>query len=243
MASDFPWLLTIAALVLGGTVKGALGVGLPLVAVPMLSLGMPATQAIALLVMPVLLSNTLQALQGADFKQNLHRFGGLIALQLVTTVLTVRLTLSLSSTQLRLMVAVSVLFAVAMMVFTPRLKVDERYERVASFAVGGLSGMLGGVSSLTGPLVVVYLMALKLSRDSFIASISMIYLSGAIPLYLAMFYYGRLDQRDIGLSALALAPMGLGLLFGKRLREHLDEGLFRKILLFFLTVLAAMLLA
>lgn len=66
MASDFPWLLTLAALLLGGTTKGALGVGLPLVAIPILSLGMPAPQAIALLVMPVLLSNILQALQGDD---------------------------------------------------------------------------------------------------------------------------------------------------------------------------------
>lgn len=242
MASDFPWLLTLAALLLGGTAKGALGVGLPLVAIPILSLGMPAPQAIALLVMPVLLSNILQALQGDDFIRNLRRFSGLIAVQLVVTVLTVRVTLSLSSTQLRFMVAASVLLAVALMAFTPRFRVNERHERVASMAVGGMSGLLGGVSSLTGPLVVVYLMALKLSRDGFIASISMIYLGGAIPLYAAMFYYGRLDEQDLGLSMLALGPMGVGLFVGRRLRNLLNEDLFRKILLFFLTVVSALLL-
>ena len=41
----------------GGVVKGTLGIGLPLVSVPLLSLFIPATQAIALVAMPVLVSN------------------------------------------------------------------------------------------------------------------------------------------------------------------------------------------
>jgi len=43
--------------VVGGVVKGVLGVGLPLLAVPLLSLLMAPTHAMGLLVMPVLLSN------------------------------------------------------------------------------------------------------------------------------------------------------------------------------------------
>ena len=42
-------LLSAGALIVGGVVKGALGVGLPLVAVPLLALWLPAAQAIGLL--------------------------------------------------------------------------------------------------------------------------------------------------------------------------------------------------
>lgn len=41
MIPDLPWLLFAAALLTGGVAKGALGVGLPQVAIPLLSLGVP----------------------------------------------------------------------------------------------------------------------------------------------------------------------------------------------------------
>ncbi len=47
--------------VTGGVVKGTLGVGLPLVVVPLLSLLFDASMAIGLLVLPVLVSNVLEA--------------------------------------------------------------------------------------------------------------------------------------------------------------------------------------
>ena len=50
------WIACFGAVVLGGVVKGTLGVGLPLVVVPLLSLLLPAPKAMGLLVMPVLLS-------------------------------------------------------------------------------------------------------------------------------------------------------------------------------------------
>lgn len=239
-----PLLLALCALafVLGGAVKGALGVGLPLVAVPLLSLWIPSPLAIALLICPVLFSNLWQAVEGGRLRPSLRRFGGLIAAQALATVLTVRMTLALSVAQLNAMLAGAVLLAVALMALRPTLRIGTRQERPVGVAVGLLSGLLGGVSTLTGPVMITYLMALRLDRDSFIGSISIIYLGGALPLYAAMVYYGRIGPAELGLSALALLPMGAGLLLGKSLRRHLDENLFRRVLLACLSLLALLLI-
>jgi uncharacterized membrane protein YfcA len=242
MAVEYVWLLSMAAFVLGGTVKGALGVGLPLVTVPLLSLWLPIPQAIGLMVMPVLLSNLIQSREGVGLRRNVRRFAGMILAQFLTTVLVVRLTLAWSPSQLESMVALSVLVAVALMAFTPKFEISPRREGVAGVGVGVMSGLLGGISSLTGPLVISYLMALKLERDAFIGSVSVIYLSGAIPLYVAMLYFGRIGMGDVGLSCLALMPMSVGLLMGRALRKRLNEVVFRKILLLFLVTLALLLL-
>lgn len=234
--------LCALAFVLGGVVKGALGVGLPLVAVPLLSLWLPSPQAIALLMAPVLLSNLWQAVEGGRVRSSLRRFGGLIAAQCVATVITVRMTLALSVEQLNVMLALAVLLAVALMAWQPSLRISPRRERVVGVGIGLMSGLLGGVSALTGPVIITYLMALKLQREDFIGSISIIYLSAAIPLYGALMLFGRVGVQEIGLSVLALLPMGLGLLAGKAVRQHLDENLFRRVLLAFLCVLAALLL-
>lgn len=242
MIPDLPWLLFLAALLAGGLVKGALGVGLPLVAVPLLSLGMPPHLAIALLVVPVLASNLWQAVEGGRLLYSLQRFGGLIVAQLVATVLTVRMTLDLSASQLNAMLAGAVLLAVALMAWKPTLQVSASRERVVGVGVGLLSGLLGGVSSLTGPVIITYLMALQLRRDEFVGSISTIYLLGALPLYGAMLIFGRLGLGEMTGSLLALLPMAAGLVAGKALRQRLDENRFRRVLLVFLVVLALLLL-
>ena len=156
--------------------------------------------------------------------------------------LTVRWTLSLSVEQLNVMLALAVWVAVALMALRPTLQVTPQRERWVGWGVGVASGLLGGVSSLTGPIVITYLMALKLPRDDFIGSISIIYLAAALPLYGAMAWYGRLGPVEMGGSLLALLPMGVGLWLGRVLRQRLDERLFRAALLSFLVLLGALLM-
>lgn len=242
MIPDLPWLLFSASLLTGGVVKGALGVGLPLVAIPLLSLGVPPHTAIALLVVPVLVSNLWQALEGGQFLPSLRRFGGVIAAQFVATVLTVRMTLNLNAAELNTLLAIAVLLTVLLMAWSPTLKVPASSERAVGISVGLLSGLLGGVSSLTGPIIITYLMALQLRRDVFVGSVSVIYLSGALPLYGAMLLFDRLGPGELAGSLLAMGPMITGLLIGKSLRRRLDENRFRRLLLVFLAGLAFLLL-
>ena len=107
--------------------------------------------------------------------------------------------------------------------------------------VGAIAGIMGGVSTLTGPIVITYLMALRLKREEFIASISIIYLLGSLPTYIAMLWYGRFGFNEVALSALALLPMFVGLRFGKAIRRFLSEIAFRRVLIGFLVILALML--
>jgi uncharacterized protein len=242
MPLDFPWIPFVLAFVLGGSVKGALGVGLPLVAVPVLSLWIPSPQAIGMMLVPVLSSNVWQAVDGGRLLQSLRRFRGLIIAQIIATVLTVRLTLALSTSQMNVLLACVLLLGVAIMALEPTLRVSPKREEAVGTGIGLFSGLLGGVSSLTGPVVITSLMSLKIDRDTFVASISVIYLSAALPLYGAMLWFHRIVLTDIALSALAMLPMAVGLLLGKMLRQRLAEVVFRKLLLVFLTLIAVTLL-
>jgi len=140
------------------------------------------------------------------------------------------------------MVAGSMLLALVLMVSKPTFKVKPEQEKKVSSIVGLLSGLLGGVSSLTGPVIITYLMALKLSREEFIGCISIIYLSSGLPLYGAMLYYGRMDLVDLSYSAIALAPMALGLAMGKMIRKKMSENGFRLILYIYLLFMSVALL-
>ena len=242
MDSEFSiWWWSAAALVLGGIIKGALGVGLPLVSVPILSLWLPSGRAIGLLSVPVIWSNFVQARSGGLGFAGWRRFRGLIMTQLVVTVLTVRLTADLPARELNILIAGAVLLAVLLMSLPARLSVPAGQERHWGLAVGAFAGLLGGASSLTGPIVISYFMALKLPREEFVRSISLVYLAGSLPLYGAMLVFGRISWADVGLSLLAMVPVLLGMRMGQAVRQRLNEVLFRRFILLFLVAVAIML--
>lgn len=240
--SAWLWAGCAAAFFLGGLVKGILGIGLPLVAVPLLSLVLPVSTAIALVAVPVLGSNVWQAYDNRLTGVDVRRFSPLLAALVVTTLVTVPMTLVLPASALNAMMAAAVVTAVVLMAANPQLRISREREKMAGALVGAVSGALGGISSLTGPVIITYLMALKLKREEFIGNVSVIYLAGAIPLYAAMALFGRLQPLHLLLSAAAMLPMALGLALGKSLRGRISEAWFRRILLLALTVIAAALL-
>lgn len=230
------------AFLLGGAVKGLLGAGLPLVIVPLLALVIPSPKAIALMGIPIVLSNVWQAADSGRVVYALRRFATLLIALAVTTAVTARLALGLPVATLNAMVAGALLLAVALMTWHPRLDVDARTEPWWGAAVGAVSGLLGGVSSLMGPVLLAYLVALRLPRETFIGSISVIYLVGVLPLMAVMIWLDLLGLPEAILSTLALAPMFAGMAIGKRLRRRVSEPAFRRLLLGFLTTVAILLL-
>jgi len=235
-------LICSAAIVGGGVIKGTLGVGLPLFAVPVMSLFISSTQAIALVSVPVLVSNVWQVWQEGSLKTSMKRFWPLMLTQAVVTIFSVYWTLSFSVKELNAVLAFALIVAVVLMAFKPSFNIPPKKEPAISALVGVTSGLLGGASSLMGPIVISYMMSLKLSRDEFVGCISVIYLNAAWPLYLAMWHFGRMSLDDVGYSFLAIVPMFLGLQAGRSIRHRLSEETFRKALLGFLVVVAVLLL-
>lgn len=228
--------------IVGGIVKGTLGVGLPLVVVPMLSLLVPAPQAMGLLVTPVLSSNLWQAMEGGRFRFTFKRFSSLIAAQFIVTLLTIKFTQGLSLKTLNILIALIVVSAVVLMMLRPRGEISPRLQAWTHPLIGVIAGVMGGISSLTGPIIIAYLVALRLKREEFIGSISVIYLFGSVPMYGGMLWFGRFGWSEVALSLLALVPMFAGLKIGTSIRHHLSERLFRGLLYTFLTLLAVLLL-
>ena len=242
---DFAWPALLAAglaFLLGGLVKGTLGVGLPLVAVPLLSLFMPSPLAISLVAVPVLTSNVWQAVDSQAPIRQVRRFWPLLLTLLTATIITVPLTLALSVSALNTMLAIAVLTAVVLMGVNPKLNISPRHEKMCSALVGTVSGIMGGISSLTGPIIITYLTALGLPRETFVRTISIIYLCGSVPLYVALAVAGRFGFAEFLLSVLGMVPVFIGMAMGKRIRGRLSEVWFRRVLLGFLIAIAVVLL-
>lgn len=234
-------LTVITAFAAGGLVKGLLGVGLPLISVPLLALVIPSPKAVALMGVPLLLSNIWQSAAGGHTRYALRRFAWVIVPMMFTTAVSVWLMRDLPVRTINLLVAITVLVAVSLIAWQPTLKIGGQSERRWGMAVGVASGALGSVSSVLGPLLVSYLVALRLTREQFVGCISVLNLSGVLPLYVSMIAFGVLGWPELLMSIAAMLPVSIGLAVGTRLRHRVSEAAFRRLLLAFLTVIALVL--
>ncbi len=64
-----------AAFVVAGVAKGASGLGLPPIAIGLMSFAVPLDSAIAIMVLPTMVTNVWQAIYGGGFQVLMRRFG------------------------------------------------------------------------------------------------------------------------------------------------------------------------
>lgn len=231
-----------AALLLGGTVKGTMGIGLPLVAVPLLAMQLPVPAAIATLGLPVLISNFVQMIAGGDLRPALARFWPLVAALVAGILIGAQLLASLDERRLSLFLgSVVILFSMLSLV-GGRIAVPAVAERRIGPPLGFAAGVLGGLSSFFGPPVAMYFVALKLPKDRFVSAIALVYFCGTVPLYAAMAGLGLFGWREVAMSALALVPVGIGLWFGQRLRHRIPQQTFTRLILALLIAIGAALI-
>lgn len=220
-----------AVFFLGGAAKGILGIGLPLIAVPLLSHVVSVPEAIALLSVPIVVSNAYQMFQPGDLGPVLRRFWLLLTGLVVGIVAGAQLLVSLDQYVLSLVLgAFLIVFALYNLVNT-RFTISPPLERRLNLFVGLGAGLFGGLTSFFGPPLMMYLIALRLPKDLFVVSIATVYFFCAIPLTISLAAHQILGQRELVLSTVALVPAFAGIFFGQRVRRLVPEETFHRVLL------------
>lgn len=218
------------AVLAGGTVKGVVGIGLPLVALPVMANFIPIPKAIALLILPSFATSVWQSFHGGLFASSVRRFWPLLLGIGAGTAISVRMLATFDVKALYLILgAIVVVFATVLhrrLVFT----VAPRAEPWLAPAAGVASGLVGGLSMLFGTVYAMYLSGLKLGKEALVAAISLANVWATLVLAAAMARYDLLGGTDLAASLLALVPAFGGVLLGTWLRRYINESLFRKTL-------------
>ncbi len=230
--ADPEFIIMVAAVFcLAGVVKGMVGLGLPTVSLGLLTLFVDLPTAMALLVVPSLITNIWQALSGRQFFYLLRRLGLFLLMAVVMVhVGTQLLTVIETTLLLRFLGALLLLYAILGLIGkTPQLTL--RQQHVFGPVFGAINGLLTG---LTGTLFVpgvMFLQAIGLSRDVLVQAMGMLFAASTASLGLALHRHDLLSFNVGVLSAAALVPALFGMWFGQVLRNHISQGLFRRLFL------------
>ena len=239
LAEYGPWIVAwcFFALCCGGFIKGALGVGTPLLTVPMMAQVLPPQMAIAIMAVPVVVANLWQFSQAERSRAVVARFWPTLVAILIGSLIGVKILSVIDEKTLLVLVGAAVIAFALLQGSRFRLHLPDRLVKPAGVLFGGASGLIGGVSSFFGPMLITYLISIRgLGKNQFVSTISFLYVSAVVPWALTLYIFGILDQRLLLYSALATLPVTLGLLGGQRMRKHISEARFQKLIIVVLII-------
>ena len=221
---------------LAGAVKGVIGLGLPTVALAVLTVALGLQPAMALLLVPSLATNVWQAAAGTHLRAVLARIWPLPLAAAATVWIgagaLTRIDLAWLSALLGLLIAIYAAVSLA----GYRLAVSERRQVWAGPLVGAVNGVLTG---MTGSFVfpgVFYLQAIGLPRDALIQAMGVLFTVSTAALGVALAGRGLVSTEFGLVSSAAVLPALLGMAIGRRLRGAMSDALFRRV--FFTALLA-----
>jgi uncharacterized membrane protein YfcA len=217
-----------AVFVLGGFVKGVVGLGLPTVTMGLMSLVMTPAEAAALLVVPSLVTNVWQCAVGARLVALLKRLGTVLAGICVGVWLGAGLMSGSDAGTATLLLGVALFLYAVSGLASLHVKVPPRLEPWLSPLVGIATGV---ITAATGDFVipvVPYLQSLGLDKDDLVQALGMFFTVATIALAVALAHDGVLNAHVAGTSLFALGPALAGMWIGTHVRFSIDAQTFRR---------------
>ena len=222
-------MLLAVSLVIAGLVKGMIGVGMPVVAFPLLSMLVDVQTSIMLLSMPLVLSNIPQALEGGFVAKTLWSLTPVLVGMIPGVWIGVAVLLNVDPAVVKIVAGAVVILVAALILLAPKLQVKQRMIGPVGLGAGFCGGLLGGIAALSGPLVFIFLLAKGLSGKEFTKEASMFLVVSSILLASALMSSRQFDWHDVLISTLATAPVVVGMLVGQKVSDAIPAGAFKKL--------------
>jgi uncharacterized membrane protein YfcA len=225
---DSMLLLVAAALLLAGFIKGVLGLGLPTVAMGLLAVTMPPGRALAIIIVPAIVTNIWQTFVGPYLRDIMRRLWPLM----VGTVIGIWLNAGLLTGPYAPYgtVTLGVLLVIYAIVSLSRFnfKVARRDEKW----IGGIVGLITGVvSAATGVQVIPsmpFMQAIGMEKDELVQALGVFFTVATVALAFNLTTAGLLTAATALPGAVAMAAAFAGMFIGQAVRSRLQPDVFRR---------------
>jgi uncharacterized membrane protein YfcA len=241
MSVDATQLLVGAALLIAGFVKGASGMGFPLIATPTVALLLDIRVAITILIIPNLVMDVTQVLRGGFPFFVLRRFGGLASLTIIGVFLGTKVLVTLPLWILNLCLGTMILVFVLSNWLRFEFTVPAEMERTLNLPAGLISGFLNGMTNAAGPALAMYFYSLRLQKTEFIKSISAMFIVTKLSQLAAVSTWNLFDSYTLSLSLFVTLFVLIGFYGGLKTQDRIDHTTFSRALLVLLFVIGTML--
>ncbi len=224
--------LSFVAALIGGFTFGVVGIGLPIVLVPALSILFDdARTAVIVASIPSLFSAILMTRRGGITREDLRVFWPVFPLSIVGVLIGNEVLLSIDPAALVIGVGVVLLLFVGLNLLPVRANLTQAAGRLTAPAVGLIAGMLQGAVSISGPPLAMFYHGFGLPKQRFVGmmAISFVVLTGMQVLALAG--SGLYTADILALSIGSVLPTFIGMQIGVHVQDRVQQRTFNRALL------------
>lgn len=234
MVSLDPILLSLflfAVFLTAGAIKGAVGMGLPTTALGLMTLLLDPRLAIALMLIPMLVSNGWQVHRSGDTARALGTYRPFAIALVVLVAVTVLVTADVPDRLLMAGLGLAILVFIFVTATRWAPPIADRHDRAAQVVSGTTAGVMGGLIGVWAPPLAVYLAARNTQKEEFVRASGLLIFLGSVPLALGYIWQGVLTVQLGLVGAALLVPTFAGFRLGEITRHKLSESAFRRLLL------------
>jgi uncharacterized membrane protein YfcA len=231
-----------AGLLLAGIIKGATGIGYSTCALPFLAVSVGLRNAIALVVVPAIVSNVATMWSIGKFEATARRFWPFY-LAIVPGIAIGSAVLGVIDIEAaRQLLGLLTLTFVGLAWLKPALALPGHWERPLALPAGFINGILTGLTGSQIMPLMPYFMSLRLDRDDQTQAINVAVTLASGVLAIALMHTGVMTPNLMISSCFGAIPAFVGVALGNRMGQLLSAPAFRQLSLATLAILALPLL-
>ena len=230
----------LLAISVGGLLKGVISFGFPLIALPILSLVLPPKSAIFLLFFSLIFLNIREIKFNnlKNYKRIIPLGSGIFIGIIVGSIIFHKVENEFISKMIGLTIILSAITNFYGLKINQSLLINKWF----SLSYGLFAGLIGGMTTIVGPLIVIYLVSLNLKKQLFSEMVSLSVFSCLAPLYGIFFIYQNVTPNDFFISALISIPAVLMQIIGFKIRDIIPQKTFKNITLSILVIIGILVL-
>ena len=237
-------LITLLIIFIAALNHGAIGLGFPLLATPLLSLMFDVRSAILLTLFPTIAVNLASIVKGKEWHRSVGRYWPMALYAAFGSYGSSQLLLNLDPNPFKLLLA-----AIIFLYLYQQRKNDfslpwvRRHPRFAMLLFGLVAGFLAGTVNVMVPVLIIFALEVGLAANPMVQVFNLCFLAGKLAQTAAFGQAGLLTTSTLTeLAPLILAAL-IGLMIGFGLRHRIPEQTFRRILKAILFATAILLVA
>ena len=221
--------ILIAVFVLAGLVKGAIGLGLPTIAMGLLGAWFPPATAAAILILPALLTNVWQMASGPDLVAIVRRHFLMYLFAVLGTLLAIRIITDANTRVTTALLGLTLVSYAIVGLSGWRLVIRGKSEFWLGQVVGFVAGILNGATGVFVIPSAPYLQAVHRDKDEFVQAIAVSAFVFAVALALGLGLNSALDPAILVSGIVALFAAIGGMTVGQVLRARLASAAFQNL--------------
>lgn len=217
-----------AVFTLAGFAKGAIGLGLPTIAMGLLAIRMPPLEAAGILLLPSLITNLWQMLAGPALGGVVRRLWPMLLAVSIGTWAGLGLMTGASTRLGTAVLGVALALYAVSGLAALRLSVASVWQPMVALPVGAFTGLITAATGVFVIPAVPYLQSIGLEKDELVQALGLSFTVSTVALSINVMLEGGLQVSMAADTVTALVLACAGMWMGRALRQRMSASTFRR---------------